>query len=184
MKNHDLDAELIRQVAEGNESAFEALVEKYQHPVVNTIYRYISDSTQAEDVAQEVFVKVWQHAGSFRGKSKFSTWLYKIVVNQCLNYRSRERKNTDALDRPVKDETPEADVSLEAGERQAAVRKAIDELPEKQRIALILSRFDRKSYKEISEIMRCSLSSVESLIFRAKENLKKKIVLLIEKKEI
>ena len=184
MKNRDPDAELIRQVAEGDEAAFEELVKKYQHPVLNTIYRYISDSTQADDLAQEVFVKVWNHAGSFRGKSKFSTWLYKIVVNQCLNYRSRERKSTSSLDRPVEDLSPGADANLETSERQAAVRKAIDELPEKQRIALILSRFDRKSYKEISEIMRCSLSSVESLIFRAKENLRKKILPLIEKKEI
>lgn len=167
-----------------NEDAFEQLVRKYQHSVLNTIYRYIGDPTEAEDIAQEVFIKVWQHIKSFRGEAKFSTWLYRIIVNQCLNYRVKNKVSLTVLDRPIKEENSEIDVHIEGEERKVAVKKAVNELPERQRIALILSKFEGKSYKEITQIMRLSLSSVESLIFRAKENLGKKLLPLRKKGEI
>ncbi len=175
---------LIQQIVDRNEDAFEELVQKYRHSVLNTIYRYIGDPVEAEDIAQEVFVKVWQHAKSFKGKSEFSTWLYRIVVNHCLNYRAKKKQNHTILDRPIKDENSKDDASFEQEERKTVVKKAVNELPERQRIALILSKFEGKSYKEIAQIIGVSLSSVESLIFRAKENLRKKLLLLIEKNEI
>ncbi len=182
--SYDSDAELIQQVAQGDENAFEQLVKKYEHAVFNIIYRHIGNYTDVEDLAQEVFIKVWRHAKSFRGESKFSTWLYRIVVNHCLNYRSKHKQTPVSLDEMVeKEKIPESlivEVDFERRQKAKIVRRAVDELPERQRIALILSKFEGKSYKEIAQIMGVSLSEVESLIFRAKETLKKKLLLLKE----
>ena len=191
------DIKLIERTVGGDEVAFEQLVQKYQHSVLNTIYRYIGDSADAEDIAQEVFVKVWQHAKSFKGQSEFSTWLYRIVVNQCLNFRAKRKKKTISLDEltesgnlpnslkvGIEYPVPTGSLSGEDRKRASIVRKAVDELPKRQRIALVLSKFEGKSYKEIAQIMRTSLSSVESLIFRAKENLGGKLLPLREKGEI
>lgn len=182
----DPDAEVIKGVAGGDEKAFEQLVEKYEHSVLNTIHRYVGDRVEAEDIAQEVFLKVWRHARNFKGRSRFSTWLYRIVVNECLGYRKRHKEKLAPLDATIEkkevSETPEA----EAERRKEAeiVRKAVDELPSRQRIALILSRFEGKSYKEIAQIMGVSLSTVESLIFRARSSLKKRLLPLRRKGEI
>ena len=184
--SEDPDAEVVRSVAEGNEKAFEQLVEKYEHSVLNTIYRYIGYRVEAEDIAQEVFLKVWRHASDFKGRSRFSTWLYRIVVNQCLGYRKKHKEKPETLDETIdKDRasiTPEAEI--ERRKEAEIVRMAIDELPRRQRIALILSRFEGKSYKEIAQIMGVSLSTVESLIFRARGSLKKKLLPLKKKGEI
>ena len=176
----DTDTELIQQIVQGDERAFDQLVSKYQHSVFNIIYRYIGNYEDVEDVAQEVFIKIWQNAHSFKGKSKFSTWLYRIVVNQCLDYRSKHKRKLVSLDEMTeKEQTPESlivEVDHEQRKKAEIVRKAVGDLPERQRIAIVLSKFEDKSYKEIAEIMGVSLSAVESLIFRAKESLKKKLL--------
>jgi len=192
MKNiyacEDPDTEIVKKVAEGDENAFEELVKKYEHSVFNTIYRYIGNTDEAHDIAQEVFIKVWRHVKSFKGKSKFSTWLYRIVVNQCLNYRSKHKEKLISLEETTeKGKIPESlkvEINFEHRRKAEIVRKAIDDLPGRQRIALILSKLESKTYAEIAQIMGVSLSSVESLIFRAKENLKRKLLPLIEKGEI
>ncbi|OYD14412.1 hypothetical protein CH333_08010 [candidate division WOR-3 bacterium JGI_Cruoil_03_44_89] len=190
MKNigdkEDRDKELIGKIVEGDEVAFEEIVKKYERRVWNTIYRYIGESDEVEDVAQEVFIKVWRHAKSFKGKSKFSTWLYRIVVNQCLNYRGRHKEKPASLDEIMEHGRTPDSLKVEIGdeEKPKIVRRAIDELPERQRIALVLSRFEGKSYREIAQIMGVSLSSVESLIFRARAILKKKLLPLRKKGEI
>lgn len=184
--NEDPDAEVIESVAGGDEKAFEQVVEKYQHPVLNTIYRYVGDRVEAEDIAQEVFLRVWRQARNFKGESRFSTWLYRIVVNQCLSFRRKYKETLQPLDATIEKEdgsrTPENEVESRRGAE--IVRKAVDELPSRQRIALILSKFEGKSYKEIAQIMGVSLSTVESLIFRARSSLKKKLLPLKRKCDI
>lgn len=179
---------MIKKVAEGDEVAFEQIVRKYEHRVLNTIYRYIGKSDEAEDIAQEVFIKVWHHAKSFKGKSKFSTWLYRIVVNQCLNYRSKHKERLASLDEIMEQgKTPESlkvEIEFERQRKSKIMKRTIDDLSKRQRIALVLSKFEGKSYKEIAQIMGISLSAVESLIFRARGALKKKLLPLIKKGEI
>ena len=170
-------------VAAGDADAFEQLVRKYERPVLSTIYRYVGDRVAAEDVAQEVFLKVWRRAKSFKGRSSFSTWLYRVVVN--LNFRrKRARAKNVPLDEAVAAADPRWDERLDGARKAAAVRAAVDELPPRQRMALILSRFEGRSYREIAEIMRTSTSSVESLLFRARRALKKKLLPLRERGEI
>lgn len=174
------DLELVHRTASGDERAFEELVSQYQHSVLNTIHRYAGDYGMADDIAQEVFLIVWTKAGSFKGRSKFSTWLYRIVVNQCLQSRRRTRHPVVSLDAVADDQgTPD---SLQVAddpdrrERAEAVRRAMTGLPERQRIALVLSHYEGRPYKEIAEIMDTSLSAVKSLLFYAKENLRRKLV--------
>jgi RNA polymerase sigma-70 factor (ECF subfamily) len=182
----DPDGIIISRVAEGEIDAFEQLVAKYEQSVFGSIYRYIGDRDEAEDIAQDVFLKVWRYARTFSGNSKFSTWLYRIVVNQCLTYRAKRKKRPQSLYSTI-EETESSSGALDAVEekkRAEIVRRAIDQLPGRQRIALILSRFESRSYKEIAEIMGVSISTVESLVFRAKRGLRSKLLPLKEKGEI
>lgn len=184
----DPDAGYVKEVAAGDENAFEQLVKRYEHAVLNTIYRYIGNENEAEDLAQEVFVKVWRNARKFKGRSKFSTWLYRIVVNQCLNYRTKHTKKLVSLDGTTKTattlESSGVEMEFERREKVEMVKKAVDELPKAQRIAIILSKYEGKSYKEIAQIMGVSLSSVTSLIFRAKDNLRKRLLPLRVNRQI
>lgn len=180
--NEDPDAQMIKEVAQENERTFEQLVKKYEQLVFNIIYRYIGNRADVEDIAQEIFIKVWRYAKSFKGKSKFSTWLYRIVVNQCLNYRGKHKQKIESLnsimEKEIAPESLKCENDSERKSKAEIVRKAIEELPERQRIALVLSKFECMSYKEIAQIMEVSLSSVESLIFRARFSLKQKLLLL------
>lgn len=171
------DLDLAVRIARGDEAAFDELVRKYQHSVFNTIHRYVGDRSAADDIAQEVFVIVWNKAGTFKGKSSLSTWLYRIVVNQCLQFRRRRQRrpaavSIDALDADNPPDALQVGDGREQAERTAAVRQALAELPDRQRIALILSHYEERTYREIADIMETSVGSVESLIFRAKEGLR------------
>lgn len=174
------DAGLITAAANGDADAFEALVKKYERRVLSTAFRYLGEATAAEDAAQEIFLKVWRNAKRFRGKSSFSTWLYRIVVNHCLNAKAKRREILP-LNEAVAEEGPNVEERYEKKRTARVVREAVDGLPGKQRMALVLSKFDGRSYKEIAEIMGVSLSSVESLIYRAKRNLRKKLAPLTER---
>jgi RNA polymerase sigma-70 factor (ECF subfamily) len=181
----DPDAELAAATAAGDADAFEQLVRKYERPVLNTIYRYVGDKAAAEDVAQEVFLKVWSRIKTFQRRSTFSTWLYRIVANQCLNFRDRRaRRRAEPLNDSIPDGRGDLHGQYEKETASRLVREAVNGLPGNQRLALILSTFEGRSYREIAEIMGVSLPSVESLIFRAKQNLKKKLLPLRERGEI
>lgn len=173
------DEELLRLVAGGDEHAFELLVGRYQQAVFNTVYRYTGNSDDVQDLAQEIFIKVWRNAGKFKGKSKFSTWLYSITANHCINYRRKNRRGHISLDQlALSGKVPDSlkvKPDWEQQRRVRLVRKALDELPNRQRMALILAQFEGRSYKEIAEIMKVSVSSVESLIFRARRAIKQKL---------
>ena len=184
----DNDHSLMKRTAQGDLSAFEELVAKYQRLVLNTIFRYIGNQAEAEDLSQEVFIRVFKFAKRYRPKAKFTTWLYRIITNICLNYyRQKKRKPSISLDSPVFVEGEELplqislppdthpDVILERQERDSIIREAIDSLPENQKMAVILQRFEGLSYGEISKIMGCSVSAIESLLFRAKQTLKEKL---------
>lgn len=178
----DPDAALIERTVRGDEQAFEQLVAKYERAVFNTIYRYIGTYDDVEDVAQDVFLRVWRHAGKFKGKSKFSTWLYRITVNQCLSYRSKHKQTPVSLDGIIeKGPVPaslQTQIDTAQRERVQIIQKVLNELPERQRMALVLSQYDGLSYKEIAAVMKVSVGSVESLIFRARNALREKFDIL------
>ena len=172
----DQDADLISRSAQGDESAFEQLVKKYEHAVFNTVYRYAGNQDDAADLCQEIFLKVWRNAGKFRGKSKFSTWLDRIAVNHCIDYQRKAKQKHVSLDELIEKEVVPGSLTVNPDPGQAKkiemVRRAVALLPGRQRMALTLAQYDGYSYKEIAKIMKISVSSVESLIFRARSTLR------------
>jgi RNA polymerase sigma-70 factor (ECF subfamily) len=180
------EEELMSRTAAGDEYAFELIVQRQQASVLNLVYRYLGDRTMAKDVAQEVFVRVWQAARKYKPKAKFSTWIYRIAVNLCLNeLKSAKRRRLIPLgteERPDSEYPAPSDVPqspedlLLAKERSRQISGALQSLPENQRMALILKRYDNLSYDEIGRVMGCSVAAVESLLVRAKKNLKEKLI--------
>jgi RNA polymerase sigma-70 factor (ECF subfamily) len=190
---------LLQQASQGDEAAFETLVKRYEGKVINLIYRYTHNADEAEDIAAEVFFRIWKYAARFKGTSKFSTWGYRIAVNVCLNYRKASRSKPlfeyiDAVFDTEHGETTkelpepaglsEPDTITQKTERESLINQAIDQLPPQQKIAFILSWFEGNSYQEIAHILNTSLSSVESLLFRAKENLRKILAPLKEQNKL
>jgi RNA polymerase sigma-70 factor (ECF subfamily) len=184
------DEALLAQAAGGDESAFETLVKRYESKIINLAYKYARNADEAEDIAAETFFRVWEHAADFKGQSKFSTWCYRIAVNICLNYKQALKRNPvfEYIDRIFENDGGEfkkeiaepaqgsqPDVVAHAAEHESFVTAAIDALPPQQKTAFVLSWFEGHSYQEIAAIMELSIPSVESLLFRAKENLRKKI---------
>jgi len=169
------DEELIADMARGNAAALATLVRRHQARVLALAYRMLGDWDHAEDIGQEAFLRIYRSAGRYRGKSLVSTWLYRIVVNLCLDHQRRRKAVV-----PVEDLDTIADSAarrdpLEADETAAAVRKAVLELNERQRIAVLLHRFEDLSHAQISEITGWSVSAVESLLVRAYETLREKL---------
>ena len=184
----DADAALMLRVKDGDREAFEALVNKYKQPVMNLIYRTLPDATEAEDLAQHVFIQVYKSAHRYRVAAKFSTWLFTIARNLCLNeIRRRSRHPADSLDAtyPDNEEAPtlqyadtrtfSAPEALMQGELEEKIESALSALPEKQRTALLLCRQEELSYEEIAGVLECSLSATKSLIHRARETLKQQL---------
>ncbi len=184
----DPDAALMLRVKQGDMEAFEELVEKHKQPIVNFVGRTLQDATEAEDLAQNVFVQVFKSAGRYRVSAKFSTWLFTIARNLCLNeIRRRSRHPADSLDaeHPDQENQPfrqfedrklfSAPDQLLQGELLAKVEEAIANLPETQRTALLLCREEELSYEEIAEVLGCSVSATKSLIHRGRETLKRKL---------
>ena len=177
----------MARIAEGDDSAFEILVNRHQTSVLNLIYRFIGDRTQAKDLAQEVFIRVWQAAKTYKSEAKFTTWLYRITANLCLNeLKSARRKKWFSFNRSdedgkhtfeetLSDTAPSSEDLLLQKERSRQISNALQSLPENQRMALILKRYDDLSYQEIAQVIGCSVSAVESLLVRAKRTLQEKM---------
>lgn len=184
----DPDAALMLRVKRGDRAAFAALVEKYQQPVMNFVRRTLRDEIEAEDVAQNVFLQVYKSAPRYETTAKFSTWLFTIARNLCLNeIRRRSRHATASLDvsHPESEDQPLHQVedkrsfsppeTLLHGELEEKILQALADLPENQRTALLLCRQEELSYEEIAEVLGCSLSATKSLIHRGRETLKSKL---------
>ncbi|HMR90779.1 MAG TPA: RNA polymerase sigma factor [Chitinophagaceae bacterium] len=177
---------LVEQLKSGNEAAFKTIVETWQDMVYNTALGIVQNAEDAEDIAQEVFVQVYQSISSFKGDSKFSTWLYRIAVTKSLDHeRRKKRKKRFAFVKSLFGEDNEAIVSppdfihpgvqLDKKEDAKALFLAIKKLPENQRIAFTLHKVEGLSYQEVSDVMRTTVSSVESLMHRARTNLRKEL---------
>jgi len=169
----DRDYDLIRAVGAGDIPAFEMLIERYRGPVLNFIFKYTGDRFGAEDIAQEVFLRVYRAASEFEPRGKVSTWIFKIAYNLSVNeivQRSRFCPMTEIDDRGLEQAEPN---DAARKELQQEVMDAIGQLPEKQRAALLLRVNEELSYAEIGAVLSTSISSVESLLFRARENLRK-----------
>ena len=184
----DPDAALMLRVKQGDMAAFTELVEKYKQPVMNLVYRTIRDATEAEDVAQNVFVQVFKSASRYQSTAKFSTWLFTIARNLCLNeIRRRSRHPAESLDAPHHEQedqplrqfedvkTASPPDKLLQGELAHKIEEAMADLPENQRSAILLCRQDDLSYEQIAKILRTSLSATKSLIHRGRETLKEKL---------
>ncbi|MBK5272554.1 MAG: RNA polymerase sigma factor [Bacteroidia bacterium] len=178
------EIELIQSLRKGDEVAFKFLVDNYQDRVFNTAIGIVQNAEDAEDVAQEVFIQVFRSIQSFKAESKLSTWIYRITTTRALDHlRSRKSKKRFGIlqrlfgdDNEALFEVPDFNhpgVALDHKENAAHLFKAIDKLPENQRIAFILHKIEGLSYQEISEIMKTSVAAIESMMHRAKQNLRK-----------
>lgn len=183
------DQELVKAVIRGDNSAMRELIEKYQDLVLNTCYRVLQSREDAQDIAQEVFLETYKSAARLRCEENISFWLYRISLNKSINYLKRSQNilfrsilQIESLFRHDRDEgssdVPHSDyhpgMSLEAAEQQDILTRAVASLPATQQKVFALFYYEELSYKEISNVLGLSHSSVESLLFRARENVKKK----------
>ena len=180
------DQELLKKLQIGDDSAFRELFELYHAMVFNVCYRMLGSRHEGEDITQDVFVNAYKTLKHFRSESKLSTWLYRIAVNHCLNHQARKKRQrwisldifsdteNEQLSGNTTDDRP--DIAMERKETEQIIQHAINSLPKQQRIALILHRYEGLSYQEIAKVLECSVSSIESRIFRGKQNLCKKLL--------
>lgn len=185
------EQELVTGLVSNNQKAFVELVDKYQRMIYTTCYGITHHKENAEDLTQEIFIEIHKSIGHFRSDSSLSTWIYRIAINKSLNHvRSEKRKllwkslqnmfleNEESLERfPTDDKNPEE--IMEGRENESFLHKAIDSLPENQRVVFILGKYDGLSYTEIASVIHKPVSAVEALMHRAKLNLQKKLIRLI-----
>jgi len=170
------DAELIQLVTQRDEQAMTEVVRRFQARVLNLAYRYLGDRDEAEVVAQDTFIKIWNRAETFRGSAQVWTWIYRITVNICLTNRIRHRIKTEELDESVAaGPAQQPREAFQRREQQAIIQRALDMLPEDQRMAIVLSRYEGMSYEEIGTVLGRSVPAVATLIFRAKERLRMRL---------
>ena len=181
---------MIDRLKKGSSEAFRTLVEQSSQKVVNTCYGFVKNASDAEDIAQEVFLEVYKSIRTFRSDADLNTWLYRIAVNKSLDFlrkQKRKKRITDLrglfLFKKAKNSTDIAPGDhLEQKERQELLREQIDLLPENQKIALILSQYEQMPNARIADIMDTTESAVESLLHRARENLRKNLEKYFQKK--
>lgn len=176
------DSELVRQIQSGEAAAFDELMQRYKRPVVNFIFRMLGNAEDADDIAQDVFVRVYQNLDTWRPETKFSTWLFALARNAAIDrIRWRSRHRTESIESEpeiaASSGTSEAVDAREIGNQIAA---AVAKLPEDQKTAILLSEYQGMSYAEIADVMRCSEKSVESRLYRAKQTLRTALHHLLE----
>ncbi len=182
------DVDLMLRVKTGDESAFAYLVQKYRRPMVGFMYRMCHNPSTAEELAQEVFLRVYRSRTSYEPSAKFTTWLYRIATNLAANHardtRHERPENTLRLDEPdsetgatpdLADESPSAEEEILRRERLAAIRRRVNALPERQRVAVIMHKYQQMDYREIGEVLKLSESATKSLLFRAYETLREQL---------
>ena len=182
------ESEIIQKLQQGDEHAFRSLVENYKKIVINTCFGIVHHQEDAEDIAQEVFIEVFRSVRNFRADAKLSTWLYRISVNRSLNFirDNKNKKRIHSIDDLVQNKhsgllslsatrSDHPGLKFENSQRAEMLHLAVDSLPDNQKVAFTLNKYEDLSYQEIAEVMAISLSSVESLIHRAKKNLQKKL---------
>lgn len=185
------DAELVRRVQNGDMRAFDLLVRKYQHKILNLIARYVHEPSAAQDVAQEAFIKAYRGLGNFRGESAFYTWLYRIAINTAKNHLVAESRRSPEFEVNAEDAerldgesglkeyaTPEGELLSE--EIRQRVFNAIEALPEDLKTAITLRELEGMSYEEIAQVMGCPIGTVRSRIFRARESIDRSLRPLLD----
>jgi RNA polymerase sigma-70 factor (ECF subfamily) len=182
------DAEVMLRVKAGDQSAFDYLVQKYRRPLVSFMYRMARNTAAAEDLAQEVFLRVYRSRQTYEASAKFTTWLYRIATNLAVNHardtRHERPEVTVSLDEAdeetgptldVADGTISAEEALVRRERMAAIRSKVEALPERQKLAVIMHKYQQMDYKQIAEVLKLSESATKSLLFRAYETLREQL---------
>lgn len=167
------ERELVSASQRGDREAFDRLVERYQRDVYRLCFRYVNRHEDADDLAQEAFLKAYRAIGRFRGESAFSTWIYRIAVNTCLNFRTSRRPRSEELPETIADTRPGVAARLEEDERARRVREAVGRLPEKQRAALILKVYHELTHEEVASILGTTVGTVKANVFHALGNLRK-----------
>jgi RNA polymerase sigma-70 factor (ECF subfamily) len=179
------DAEVMLRVASGDDPAFDYLVEKYRRPMISFMYRMTHNQAVSEELAQEVFLRVYRSRQSYEASAKFTTWLYRIATNLAVNYardtKHERPENTVNIDEPdadtgmtvdVADTGLNAEQTILRRERLAAIRQQVEALPERQRMAVLMHKYQNMDYKQIAAVLKLSESATKSLLFRAYETLR------------
>lgn len=182
------DADVMLRVKDGDDSAFDYLVQKYRRPMVSFMARMAHNTAVAEELAQEVFLRVYRSRGSYQVSAKFTTWLYRIAVNLAVNHardtRHERAEKTLSLNEPdpengrtldVPDGALDAEENLVRRERLQAIRQRVQALPERQRLAVIMHKYQQMDYRQIGEVLKLSESATKSLLFRAYETLREQL---------
>jgi RNA polymerase sigma-70 factor (ECF subfamily) len=182
------DAEIMLRVKAGDQSAFDFLVQKYRRPLVSFMYRMARNTAAAEDLAQEVFLRVYRSRQTYEASAKFTTWLYRIATNLAVNHARDTRKErpevTVSLDEPdeetgttmdVADASMTAEEALVRRERMLAIRSRVESLPERQRLAVTMHKYQQMDYKQIADVLKLSESATKSLLFRAYQTLREQL---------
>jgi RNA polymerase sigma-70 factor (ECF subfamily) len=190
----DLDVQLMLRVKEGDEDSFRVLLEKYRNPVIHFVYRMVQDRAVAEELSQEVFLRVYRSRGTYEPTAKFTTWLFRIATHLALNWlrdgrneRGHQRldgprdadKDGDQSAREVSDRKPSVEQRMVYETRLREVREAIALLPGKQRAAVLMHKYEEMEYSQIANVLECSESAVKSLLFRAYETLRARLAHMV-----
>jgi len=180
------DAAVMLRVQSGDDAAFDYLVEKFRRPIVSFMYRMAHNQAVAEELAQETFLRVYRSRQTYAAEARFSTWLYRIATNLAVNHArdTRGEKPAVSLDEPdaatghpldLADARPNIEQQVLRRERLAAIRRHVDELPERQRLAVLMHKYQEMDYREIAKVLKLSKSATKSLLFRAYETLREKL---------